>query len=45
MKKFGKAIVVAVGISAVFTLGQMPAQADTQSAPRVHVISYDTGWD
>ena len=45
MKKFGKVIVLAVGMSAVFTLGQVPAQADTQPGPRVQMISYDTGWD
>ncbi len=45
MKKVGKAIVLAVGLSAVFTLSQVPAQAETQPGPRVQMISHDTGWD
>lgn len=45
-KKMPKAVALAVGLATLFTLGQAPAQADTEStsAPGF-VLRFDTGWD
>lgn len=45
MKKLPKVIILGVGLATLFALGQGPAQADTDAAPKHKVVQYDTGWD
>lgn len=45
MKKMPKVIALGVGLATLLTLGQAPAQADTQSIGKHTVVQYDTGWD